>query len=365
MVFLSPKIVRRQPLFFSLHINNFTVSNGTSRGLLSAMPSGAEILPSLQQNTIRYGFPILVALGNFGNLAIILIFTRKSLRQSSCAFYLLCAAVFSLLGVNWGLVTNMYTVYHPPDPFGISLSLCRTRGYILQISSVLYRTMIVLASADRCALSSVNAKIRSFSKPKVAIKMIIITSLFWMIISIHLPIFQTIISGRCSVFGVYGIFFSLYQIFIFGLLLPALMITFGILIQKNLSAIRSRVQPLAGATNIRQPMLNKRDMNLLKVVLAEVTVGFLLSFSYPIQLLYSVLTDSIPNKSQDRIWIETFMTFTARTVLFYLNYCVTFYLYVIVSKSFRQEAKVIVLKCFMRTGQEHVSTINGSITAAH
>ena len=157
--------------------------------------------------------------------------------------YLLASAIFGLIGMNWGFATNLNALYQSPDPFTVSLILCRTRGYILQTTSVLFRSMIILACMDRFALSSSQANIRAFSTSKIAWKMIVGTTLFWMIASIHLPIFETIQNNRCYVSGSYGIFFSIYQICLFGVVLPGLMIVFAVLLRKNLKNIRIRVHP--------------------------------------------------------------------------------------------------------------------------
>ena len=165
------------------------------------MSSLAASLASVQQGIIRYGFPISLTLGNFGNLLCIAIFSQKHLRQRSCSLYLLAAAVFSVFGINWGIGSNMYALYKPPDPFVQSILLCRIRGYILQSSSLLYKIMIFLACVDHFAMTSTRVSIRALSKPKVALKVIAGATLCGMLISIHLPIYQTIEENRCFFFG--------------------------------------------------------------------------------------------------------------------------------------------------------------------
>ena len=310
------------------------------------MLSSGAVLVSIQQNTIRYGFPILIVLGNIGNLLLILIFTRRHHRHNPCSLYLLASAIFSLVGLNWSLITNLNALYQVPDPFTLSVTLCRLRGYILQATSVLYRTMIILACIDRYAMSSTSVRIRAFSKRNTAIKMIIGTTLFWLLVTIQQPIFQTIQSNRCGVFGVYGLFFSIYQICLFGGVFPGWMIAFGVLLWKNLKDVRIRIRAttrvVAAYTAIAQMgqlILHKRDISLMRFVLVEIMVAVVLSILFPINSLYIVLASNVPNKSVDRLQIEGFMTFVAQLVLLYLNYCVTFYVYVIMSQPFRAEIR--------------------------
>ena len=319
------------------------------------MSSGTTALLSIQQNTIRYGFPVLIVLGNIGNLLLILVFSQKHHRHNPCSLYLLASAIFSLVGLNWALITNLNALYQVPDPFTLSLTLCRIRGYILQITSVLFRTMIILACIDRYAMSSSHVRIRAFSKRNTAIKMIIGTTLVWMLVTVQQPIFQTIQSNRCWLFGVYGLFFSIYQTCLFGCVFPGWMIVFGVLLWKNLKdvRIRSRAHPVTmTSTATEAPLLHKRDISLMKFVLAEIVVGVVLSVLFPINTLYGMLTSNVPNKSVDRVQIEGFMTFIAQLVLLYLNYCVTFYLYIMMSQSFRAEIKRTIFRCLHKPTQE-------------
>lgn len=54
------------------------------------------------------------------------------------------------------------------------------------------RTLLVVAYIDRYALCSNNIRIRSFSKPKTAIRIIFITVLLWHCINTYIPFFQSL-----------------------------------------------------------------------------------------------------------------------------------------------------------------------------
>ena len=308
----------------------------------------------IQQNLIRYGFPLLLALGNLGNVLFVVIFCKRSHRNNPCSLYLIVSAIAGSIGLNWGLGTNLNAIYQRPDPFTISLVLCRTRGYLLQLAFVVHRTMILLACIDRYALSSPSAKIRAYSKPKLAMKLIAGTTLFWTISSLQQPFFQTIQNYRCYVFGTYGLIFSIYRICLYGCLFPALMMTFNYLLRKNLKAIRLRTLATQAGLDSPQSTITKRDLSLMKLVLAEVATALLLTFLYPINTLYNVLADEVPNKSQNRLQIEGFSTFITLIVLLYLNYCITFYLYLVMSASFRREVKAILFPCYRQRQANHL-----------
>ena len=318
------------------------------------MSSVGASLVVIQQNLTRYGFPLLLALGNVGNVLFVLIFCKKSHRNNPCSLYLIVSAIASTIGLNWGLGTNLNAIYQTLDPFTVSLVLCRTRGYILQLTFVVHRTMILLACIDRYVLSSPRAKIRAYSKPKLAMKLIAGTTLFWTVSSLQQPFFQTIQNYRCYVFGTYGLIFSIYRICLYGCLFPALLMTFSCLLWKNLKATRSRTRTTQSELDSPPSNITKRDLSLMKFVLVEVVAALLLTFLHPINTLYNVLADAVPNKSQNRLQIEGFSTFISLIVLLYLNYCVTFYVYVTMSASFRREVKGILFPCFRQRQANHL-----------
>ena len=128
---------------------------------------------------------------------------------------------------------------------------------------------------------------------------------------------------------------------------------------KNLKKVRNRVQPQMQSENEPRNVLSKRDMSLIKLVLAEIVVGMTLTTFYPINRLYTVLTSNIPNKSVDQNAIESFLGFICLILLLYLNYCVPFYLYIIISKAFRHELKRFILRIIKRQDRER--TTNGSL----
>jgi hypothetical protein len=308
------------------------------------MSSVGASLSLIQNATTRYAFPILLALGALGNLFCIVIFLQKHQRRSSCSSYLIAAAVFSTIGISSGVGTYTYVSYQSIDPFTVSSALCRIRGYTTQTFSILYRSMVLLTCADRFACTSTRPIMRSFCRPKIALKISDAVTIFWMVASIHLPIFQTIRNNQCTIFGSYGLFFSIYQICLIGLIFPILMSVLGFLIFQNLKEVRARVQPIQGNNNVQQNALRNRDLDFIKLTLAEVSCVFALNFLYPINLFYNMLTSNISDKSLNRIQIEAFVDFVSRTVLFHFSSCLPFYLYLITSKSFRLEVKRVILK---------------------
>ncbi len=122
------------------------------------------------------------------------------------------------------------------------------------------------------------------------------------------------------------------NLFFFGLVPYILMAIFGTLTLKNISASRRCIHPLrTNEVNLPTKIIQKRDRDMALLVLIEVIVSFVCTLPYSIDSLYSVLTSNIPNKSIERLQIESFLVFITMSFLLYLKYSTTFYVYMITS----------------------------------
>ncbi|CAF4107704.1 unnamed protein product, partial [Rotaria sordida] len=115
----------------------------------------------------------------------------------------------NFIGVNWAIVLLVYALDHP-DPIGSSLILCRIRGYIIHTCSMCFRYTLMFLCADRYALCNFHVNIRALSRPQIAYRSIGFITIFWIIISVHLLIWESIENGRCGVYGIYGQIFGFY-----------------------------------------------------------------------------------------------------------------------------------------------------------
>ncbi|UJR17837.1 hypothetical protein I4U23_004736 [Adineta vaga] len=297
----------------------------------------------------RYVLPISLGFGNIGNFILIGYFSQKHNRTNPCSLYLLAAAVFSIVGSNWGVIPTVYAIFYS-DPLSKSIVLCRIRLYIIYISAMSYRTMIVLATIDRYALTNARLISRAFSSITVAKRAIIIMFLFWCMAGFHLLIWPTIEYNRCLVYGLYGFVYSIIQLITLGVLPNALMILFGVLLTKNLRLSRIRFEiATRQAINTNSRALRRRDKNLIVLVFTEILLTFICTFPYSLHAIYTALTNNIPNKSVERQQIESFLYFFFVQYLLYLGYSTTFYGYMATSKSFRREVQILLLKLIGKT----------------
>ena len=303
----------------------------------------AALLPLIQSNFTRYGLSTLLVLGNFGTVCNIVIFcSSRAHRKNSCSLYLLASACFNLIAINLGLVPTLYSLDHR-DPAILSQFFCKGKVYAIHIVFNASRWLVVLACADRFAVCHKQARIRSRSSPRFAYRAIALVMCLWPLIALHVPIWQGIHAGGCGPFGTYALGWGIYQFLIVGVFPPLLMTIFGMLTMKNLRGIRFRLQIGANSGNFQ---LQPRDMSMIRMVSAEIVVYILSTIWNPISQLYLTISSSVvTDKSMARKQIEAFALYLAMSFLVYVNFCATFYIYMIASRSFRLEFKRLVSRC--------------------
>jgi len=87
------------------------------------------------------------------------------------------------------------------DPTTTSLFFCKFRVYIIHVTTLLSRFYIVLACADRWAMTSTSVKRRAFSQIKVAKILIPVLGMGICIISVHILLFLYIVDGEYRIFS--------------------------------------------------------------------------------------------------------------------------------------------------------------------
>jgi hypothetical protein len=187
---------------------------------------------------------------------------------------------------------------------------------------------VIAACIDRFALCSQHATIRSFCRPRTAVRVIGALVIVWSIIPIHLVVYYSNITGRCvAQAGTYAFFYAMYSLVVIGILPLFLMILFGVLAWRNLQLIRSRVAPTGAAAQSRQNVqINKRDRDLMKMLSGEVLVYCVTTIPYPINLIYSVSTSSMASsKDAVRVAVESLVGYIITPLLNFMYCCVQFY----------------------------------------
>lgn len=197
----------------------------------------APTLTDVQRVMSSYGLSTFYILGTFGNLVLICILLQRTHRQNSCSLYLLSATIVNFILIQCILPLAIYSADHV-DPQNISLVWCKIRSYLFNGLLMLYRWYKMAACVDRAAMCSRHAWMRSFSNVSVAYRVILIITIVWLLIPIHLAVYFRIESGRCIPESTaYAKFFSAYSIVISGWSPPIVMAVFGFITYQNLKKV--------------------------------------------------------------------------------------------------------------------------------
>lgn len=306
--------------------------------------SSYAYLSEVQWYLTRYGMTTYIILGSIGLFFNIMVFILPAYYRNPFSLYIFVASLCGLIGLNFSAVPVVYALDHP-NPVTVSAIFCQVQFYFRHSFNQMMRTLFIFACVDRYAISSQKARIRSFSQYRIAVWITISVPIFWLIISIFPTMLNVLENGKCEGRkGVFWIILSLYITMVVGVIPTISMITFGILISKNLMNIRGRIQPTAtsmpGIYHLR-----KRDREMIKMLLTEIIFYVSTTMPLSINLIYRATTQTFI-KSIEQQRIEAFITYFNGTFLIYFNNSLPFWIYIIKSRSFRLEFKNVWIKSY-------------------
>lgn len=258
----------------------------------------------VQVQIIRYEEPVILVLGNIGNIANIFIFGRRELRKNVCSWYFICLSLGHLLVLDSFCLARIITTSTGNNVFQYIMSLCKLRSYLYELSFLLSRYFLCLISIDRWMVTSSSAWLRQKSSTYVARWLIIIGMIFLVIYSSHAAIGLETGPFDCTPpFGsAYQLFFTIESI-VTSMTPMLVMSVFSFLTVRNVrSRMNHRVHPTTAThsihietqqTNISNAQssrqLFKRNIQLVRLSLLQVILYLLLNTIWSILPLYQVL----------------------------------------------------------------------------
>jgi hypothetical protein len=252
--------------------------------------------------------------------------------------------ICNLICLDVGIIPIIFSLDHA-DITTLYPVACKIQFYIRHASFQMMRTYKVLACIDRFALSSMEAKIRSFSQYKIAFRLIIISGIFWAFIVIFFSCVRTIENNLCDIHNdLYLLIYTIYYLIFAGIFPPLVIIIFSLLLMRNLKRMRTHIQsvkPNGERNSCSINILRKRDRDLMKMVLIEVMIYLITTMPFSIYLIYKMLTNN-SIKSLNRIEIELFFNYLTQSFLMYLNTALSFYIYICTSSSFKREFEKLI-----------------------
>lgn len=287
--------------------------------------------------------PITMTLGIIGNSLNILTLSRPNLRNNACSRYFLalsCNNLIYSICIIYYLLSNGYSI----DGRIVSVASCKILLYIGTVSPFLSPYFIVLASIDRCFVSSSSARIRQFSNVIVAKWSMLIFVICSLIFFINTLVLGDIYDGpRCTIRGttLYNRIYLLAQVILSAGIPPCLMTIFGSLTIYNIS--RRRLLPQGEMRHRRT------EGQLIRMLLVQ--VGTYMVLNVPLCIIYLILalpTGYVPT-------IEVYFAYSVTLFPFHFSFATTFFLYILSAQIYREELIGLISKiCKIRVGQPQI-----------
>ncbi|CAF1002127.1 unnamed protein product [Didymodactylos carnosus] len=280
---------------------------------------------------------IIFIFGQIGNILTIMVFTQKSLRTNTCSLYILASSVSNIVALTFGMLFIILI-----NGYGITLTarapiLCKIQPYLFYVSYFLSSWFIMLACIDRYYSSHRSAERRQFSRPLIAYRLIIFTTIVSFLVHIHLIIYMDFVKNKCaSTSYYYSLFVYSYYMAVYAVMTPVIYIIFGILTIRNVNQSRRAIVPRQYS---RQRAINTQ---IIYMLIIQVISFICLTAPYAIFDLYIGLTYQRV-KSLERLVIEAFIQ-SVLLLWSLINSGINFYIYTLAGTIFRKELTKIINK---------------------
>ena len=291
------------------------------------MPS-TDKFNAIQEYLYKIGGPILILLGTVSCLISLYVFTKKNFRKNPCSIYLISINIVNLLHIYCTILAlTMVSGYN--IQIGLyNIFLCHLVLYLNFLFDILGPCYLILLSIDRLLISSSSASIRRLSTHRLAYRSILIVTLFWILFHIHAFLFTKVINlnehEEICYFqkGLYTIIVGYYILITKGLLIPFLLILFGIFTLKNIRRLNSA---------------KSKDQQFQQILLIEITIHISCTIPLSILIIYQQISFQF-NQQQQLMPIHIYTRIIAR-FLTHIPFCISCCEYLLVSDTFRTELK--------------------------
>jgi len=243
-----------------------------------------------QQITIYLGSAIMIIGVIGGCLNLLVFFSLRTFRESSCAFYLIIMSVFNIGQLITGLLSQIMLTGFGIDWTQSSLFSCKWRPFCLQACMMISLTNVCLATIDQYWTTCSRPRWQQWCNIKLAHRLSAISVIIWLLHGIPYLIYmdhivltttKTVICGHTNViFRQYFIYVAVPIVYRFIPL--TITFIFGLLAYRNVQQIAYRTVPL-----VRRQL----DKQLTKMVLVQVFFTCFAILPLAIVNLFILFTD--------------------------------------------------------------------------
>ncbi|CAF0964515.1 unnamed protein product [Adineta ricciae] len=287
----------------------------------------------ITQSIVLYVGMCTVIVGVSGNLLNLLIFlSLKTFRENSCAFYLVLMSLVNIGHLITGQLTRVVITGFGMDWTSTSLFYCKFRQFSVQAFGLVSLTCLCLATMDQFFATCFTIYWQQWSNIRLAHRLSALAIVIWVLYCTPYLVFYDQVfaaSGPVSC-SLTNIIFRQYHTYVNNVALSCglplvITVTLGTLAYRNVRQIAYRTVPL-----VRREL----DKQLTNMVLIQIIFSFCFLLPYFILLVISLATN-ITSDPVTNAYFNIFINISA--CIYYFTYACPFYIYVCVSKRFRQQ----------------------------
>ena len=272
-----------------------------------------------------------------GTLMNMITFARRRYHSRSCSLYLSVASFFDFLHLHLGPVSNILQYGFDYDWTTYSNLFCKLKTYGGFIFASVSATLITIAGIDRYVLSSRNTSRWKYCSRPVAVRCVLSTIVFWIIVSIPLLFCYTcfshashneqLICANPSRTNTCLLVQMLHMCFFNGFLPPLVMMFFGCLTCQNVRQLRER-------SLLKSARLHQINYQLTSMLVLQTIKSSFTSIPYAIFNCYLLLVRNMPKSPLHQA--KESLTHQVAYLLFWSNYT-SFFIYLYSSDIFRDQ----------------------------
>ncbi len=292
----------------------------------------------------KYVVPVIFILGNLGNILSAMVLAKKTWRKNVCVFYFNTCLLLDSVCINSYILGTIFILGFNIEIHNSSAILCKLYYYVSAMFSTLLPAILISASIDRLLISSQYVDTRLYSSKRLAYLSVSVCLIFWMVFNSHLLIKVNIQQISPSNFVCFYDFSKSYLQF---LCYTSLIITFSycltmiILLKLAFKNVRRiRAFPREQRKQIRS--MTKKDFQFLRCLFVQDILYIICNIFLNVYDVYAVgRVDKNPTSLELAIsdFLHKLLNF-----LQLIPFCGNFFIFIVVSKVFRNELKRMMYK---------------------
>ncbi|CAF4665048.1 unnamed protein product [Rotaria sp. Silwood2] len=283
--------------------------------------------------------------------AIIFIGVKK-FRQSPSSYYIVAQSLFDFGALLLVLLQNF-----PSTSINASSISCKLIIFFSRIVAPCALSFLGLAAFDRWACTSRSARIRKLSSIRTAYCIVLITVLFWSLLSIPFLSFFDLIPPTYTCGFTNDLFQKITNFFLAPILCAIfpliVLIVFGILTYRNLHLMTT----INGQQQSVTTRLSMWEQQITRMMIIQTVLNVSCALPQCILLIYTIATvQQSAMKSLDQIYIEYLLAQLCEFIVC-LDFASSFYIFFLSSSRFRQTTKMY-LKRLLHLESNQVTPFN-------